>query len=68
MSWTTYLLKTDTTVNIVSQCLVLLKMMSVDKAHDQSSYYYFRMVVTCATFDLIAVAAFLELSKMTAVD
>ena len=62
------MIKTDTTTNICSRCWHLLKMMSAYIAHIQNSYCYFRMVVTCATFDLLAVAALLELSKMAISD
>ena len=37
-------------------------------AHTQNSFHYFRMVVTHVTFDLVAVAAFLESSKLPTID
>ena len=43
-------------------------MVSVCVACVQNSSYYFRMVVACITFGLLAVAAFLELSNMPTAD
>ena len=39
--------------------------MSVYAAFAQNSFYYFKMVVTRATFGLLKVAAFLETSRMS---
>ena len=38
--------------------------MSMYVAHAQNSFYYFRMVITYATFSLLTIAVFLESSKM----
>ena len=43
-------------------------MVSVYIAHAQYSFYHFRMVVTLITFDLLAAAAFLELSNIPKAD
>ena len=37
-------------------------------AHAQNSFSYFRMVVTHATFGLLAIAAFLESNKLHTTD
>ena len=42
--------------------------MSVCVAHAQNSFYHFRIVVTCGTFDLLAVAAVLVSSNMSTND
>ena len=42
--------------------------MNVYVACAQNSFYHFWTVVTCATFDLLAVAALLASSNMTTVD
>ena len=54
----TYILNTDTAASIGSQRWCTLLVMNVYVARAQHSFYYFRAVVTHATFGLLAVVAF----------
>ena len=53
-----YVFNADTAANIVSQCWHLLSVVSMYIAGAQNSFYYFKTVVTHATFDLLEGAAF----------
>ena len=67
ISWTTYIFNIDTATNIGYQRWYLL-VVNVYVARAQSSFYHFRTVVTCATFGLLAVAAFVMSSNMPTAD
>ena len=53
-----YVFNKDTAANIKSQHWCLLLVMSMYAAFAQNSFYYLNMVVTHATFGLLAVAAY----------
>ena len=59
---------TDTAASTGSRHWSLLQVVSVYVVRAQNSFYYFRTVIMCATFRLLAVATFLKSNKIPTAD